>query len=243
MYSPLWRITHQNPSVLCTSPLWKITHQTPLVSCTPPFEESPIKTHRFCILPPLKNHPSKAIGFVYSPLGKSLFWWALISGRAFISTDTVSVCVFVGNNPGLAERGFGQDSLRGQAGPDCGISAQRTPEESAGKRSLLLRVFYVIRQEKNHLDVYFWIISAFKIACFVLIRLDVPEPSHSWTCPTAPWSDGRRLAEAAPIGRKWSVNGSPAFANKPDPWWTPWSMPAKWSRYSLAAIMACELRQ
>ena len=52
------------------SPLWKITHQTPSVSCTPPFEKSPIKAHRFYVLPPLKNRPSKAIGFVYSPLGK-----------------------------------------------------------------------------------------------------------------------------------------------------------------------------
>ena len=50
------------------SPLWKITHQNPSVSCTPPFEKSPIKTHRFCILPPLKNHSWKAIGFMYSPL-------------------------------------------------------------------------------------------------------------------------------------------------------------------------------
>ena len=40
MYSPLWKITHQNPSVLCT----------------PPFEKSPIKAHRFYVLPPLKNH-------------------------------------------------------------------------------------------------------------------------------------------------------------------------------------------
>ena len=54
MYSPLWKITHQNPSVLCT----------------PPFEKSPITVHRFCVLPPLKNHPSKPIGFVYSPLWK-----------------------------------------------------------------------------------------------------------------------------------------------------------------------------
>ena len=58
MYSPLWKITHQNSSVLCT----------------PPFEKSPIKTHRFCVLPPLKNH---------------CFWWALISGWAFISANTV----------------------------------------------------------------------------------------------------------------------------------------------------------
>ena len=52
------------------SPLWKIIHQSPSVLCTPPFEKSPIKAHRFCVLPPLKNHPSKPIGFVYSPLWK-----------------------------------------------------------------------------------------------------------------------------------------------------------------------------
>ena len=56
------------------SPLWKITHQKPLVSCTPPFEKSLIKAHRFHVLPPLKNH---------------CFWWALISGWAFISANTV----------------------------------------------------------------------------------------------------------------------------------------------------------
>ena len=38
------------------SPLWKITHHTPSVLCTPPFEKPPIKAHRFCVLPPLKNH-------------------------------------------------------------------------------------------------------------------------------------------------------------------------------------------
>ena len=85
--------------------LWRITHQNPSVSCTPPFEESPIKPHRFCVLPPLKNHPSKLIGFVHSPLWKIIhqnssvlctppfenqfFWWALISGWAFISTNKV----------------------------------------------------------------------------------------------------------------------------------------------------------
>ena len=57
MYSPLWKITHQKPSVLCTSP----------------FETSPIKGHRFYVLPPLRNHSSKAIGFMYSPFEKSLF--------------------------------------------------------------------------------------------------------------------------------------------------------------------------
>ena len=52
------------------SPLWKIIHQNSSVSCTPPFEKSPNSTHRFCVLPPLKKHPSKPIGFVYSPLWK-----------------------------------------------------------------------------------------------------------------------------------------------------------------------------
>ena len=39
MYSPLWKITHHNLSVLCT----------------PPFEKSSIKSHRFCVVPPLKD--------------------------------------------------------------------------------------------------------------------------------------------------------------------------------------------
>ena len=64
---------HQDPIGFVYSPLWKITHQSPSVLCTPPFEKSPITTHRFCVLPPLKNHPSNPIGFVYSPLWKSLF--------------------------------------------------------------------------------------------------------------------------------------------------------------------------
>ena len=52
------------------SPLWKIIHRSPLVLCTPPFEKSPIEAYWFCVLPPLKNHPSKPIVFVYSPLWK-----------------------------------------------------------------------------------------------------------------------------------------------------------------------------
>ena len=62
------------------------------VSGTPPFEKSSIKSHRFCVLPSLKNHPSKVISFVYSPppLKNHCFWWALISGWAFISANTVS---------------------------------------------------------------------------------------------------------------------------------------------------------
>ena len=47
------------PIGLVCSPLWKITHQHPLVLCPPPFKNSPIKSHWFCVLPPLKNHPSK----------------------------------------------------------------------------------------------------------------------------------------------------------------------------------------
>ena len=52
-------------------PLWKNTHQNPSVLCTPPFGKTPIKIHRFCVLPPLEKHPSKSIGFVYSPLWKN----------------------------------------------------------------------------------------------------------------------------------------------------------------------------
>ena len=58
MYSPLWKITHQQSIGFMYSPLWK----------------SPIETHRFCVLPPLKKH---------------CFCWALISGWAFISVNTV----------------------------------------------------------------------------------------------------------------------------------------------------------
>ena len=80
--------------------------QKPSVLCTPPYEKLPIKSHWFCVLPPLKNHPSQPIGFVYSPLWKithqrphrfcilpplknHCFWWALISGWAFIPSSTV----------------------------------------------------------------------------------------------------------------------------------------------------------
>ena len=38
------------------SPLWKITYRNTSVLCTPPCEKSPIETHRFCVLPPLRNH-------------------------------------------------------------------------------------------------------------------------------------------------------------------------------------------
>ena len=72
----------QNPSKpigFVYSPLWKITHPSPSVLCTPPFEKSLIKTYQFCVLPPLKNHPSKAIGFVYSPLWKV----TVFGGRLF----------------------------------------------------------------------------------------------------------------------------------------------------------------
>ena len=57
-------------STVCYGMFWKITHQNPSVLCTPPFEKSPIIPHRFCVLPPLKNRPSKPIGFVHSPLWK-----------------------------------------------------------------------------------------------------------------------------------------------------------------------------
>ena len=71
--TPLFEKSPIKTHRFCVLPLWKITHQNPSVSCTPPFEKSPINTHRFCVLPPLKNHPSKPIGFVYSPLWKSPF--------------------------------------------------------------------------------------------------------------------------------------------------------------------------
>ena len=72
------------------SPLWKITHQKPSVLCTPPFEKWPIKSHWFCELPPLKNDPTQPIGFVYSPLWKiTVFGGSLLSGWAFISANTV----------------------------------------------------------------------------------------------------------------------------------------------------------
>ena len=61
------------------SPLWKITHHNPSVLCTPPFGKSPIQTHRFYVLPPLENHPSKPIGFMYSPLWKI----TVFGGRLF----------------------------------------------------------------------------------------------------------------------------------------------------------------
>ena len=52
MYSPLWKTTHQTPSVLCTSPFEKSSIESPSVLCTPPFEKSPIKPRRFYVLPP-----------------------------------------------------------------------------------------------------------------------------------------------------------------------------------------------
>ena len=59
------------------SPLWKITHEKPSVSCTPPFGKS--KSHQFCVLPPWKNHSWKAIGLMYSPLWKI----TVFGGRLF----------------------------------------------------------------------------------------------------------------------------------------------------------------
>ena len=97
MYSPLWKITHYNPSVLCTPPFEKSPIKIHRFCVLPPFEKSPITTHRFYVLPPLKNHPSKdidfmysplwknhpskAIGFVYSPLWKSLFMVGAYFGK------------------------------------------------------------------------------------------------------------------------------------------------------------------
>ena len=69
--------THKNPSVLCTPPFEKSSIKNPSVLCTPPFEKSSIQAHRFHVLPPLKDH---------------CFWWAIISGWAFISANTVYVC-------------------------------------------------------------------------------------------------------------------------------------------------------
>ena len=70
VYSPLWKITHPKPSVLCTPPFENPPTKAHRFHVLPPFEKSPITAHRFCVLPPLKNHPSQPIGFVYSPLWK-----------------------------------------------------------------------------------------------------------------------------------------------------------------------------
>ena len=84
MYSPLWKVTHRSPSVLCTPPFEKSPIVAHRFCVLPPLKNHPSKAHRFCVLPPLKNHPSKPIGFVYSPLWKALFlvgayfWWAFI---------------------------------------------------------------------------------------------------------------------------------------------------------------------
>ena len=67
------------------SPLWKLAHQNPSVLCTPPFENSPTKTHRFCVLSPMKNHPPKVIGFMYSPL------WKLAHQSPLVSCTRVSL--------------------------------------------------------------------------------------------------------------------------------------------------------
>ena len=60
------------------SPLWKITHQSPWVLCTPPFEKSPIKSHRFYVLPPLKNHflvgAYFGVGVYSGKYGRRSFW-------------------------------------------------------------------------------------------------------------------------------------------------------------------------
>ena len=54
------------------------------------WKTSPSKSHRFHVLPPLKNHPNKPHRFcVLPPLKNHCFWWALISGWAFILANTV----------------------------------------------------------------------------------------------------------------------------------------------------------
>ena len=82
MYSPLWKITHQNPSVLCTPPCekspikihrfcvlppLKITHQNPSVLCTPPFEISPIRSSSVSCSPPFEKSPIKSHRFCVLP--------------------------------------------------------------------------------------------------------------------------------------------------------------------------------
>ena len=72
------------------SPLWKITHQTPSVLCTPPFEKLFIKIHRFCVLPPLK----------ITVFGERFFR----GGRFFrqIRYLCLSLCTFVYGHKGTA---------------------------------------------------------------------------------------------------------------------------------------------
>ena len=70
MYSPLWKIIHQTPSVLCTPPFEKSLIKIHRFCVLPPLKNHPLKPIWFCVLPPLKTHPSKSIGFVYSPLWK-----------------------------------------------------------------------------------------------------------------------------------------------------------------------------
>ena len=96
MYSPLWQIIHHKPSVSCTPPFENIAHQNSSVSCTPPFDKSSITSHRFHVLPPLKNSPIKTHWFcVLPPLKNHCLWWTLISGWAFISTNTVFLYILL----------------------------------------------------------------------------------------------------------------------------------------------------
>ena len=56
------------------SPLWKITHQSPSVLCTPPFEKSSIKAHRFCVVFRWSER-SKCITII-TPSPSGSFWRA-----------------------------------------------------------------------------------------------------------------------------------------------------------------------
>ena len=74
MYSPLWKITHQTPSVSCTPPFEKIAHQTPSVSCTPPFEKITHQNQLVLCTPPFEKSPIKShLVLCTPPFEKSLF--------------------------------------------------------------------------------------------------------------------------------------------------------------------------
>ena len=78
MYSPLWKITHQNPSVLCT----------------PPFETSPIKAHRFHVLPPPFGKSLFLVGAYFGKYGNRSVGWLM--GRATASAKWLEVNVLMG---------------------------------------------------------------------------------------------------------------------------------------------------
>ena len=142
MYSPLWKITHENPSVLCTPP---------------PFEKSPIKTRRFCASPPpLKNHPSQPIGFMYSPLWKiTVFGGRLFrNGRLFRQIrlmsikSTVDECVCSGISSRQCRHTSGA-SLRCH----CVVGRKRqnifAPFSWKCSKTLLMQEFLFNRNEKS----------------------------------------------------------------------------------------------